>query len=168
MVVGTGPVPCPLVILGDAPGTKEDEKGSPFQGASGQLLRANLYTKGLTHDDYHVLNVIKCRPPENRDPSIEELNNCRKFLLHQLKVIKPKVVLCVGRYAQAFALHTHPSKIKVIQNVGKVINLRWNSGQRIKAVLTYHPTYVMRRRNDIEPEFRKHIAQAKRLALKET
>lgn len=167
VVLGNGPVPSPLVILGEAPGTKEDATGLPFQGASGQLLRANLYTKGLSNDDYHCLNVLKCRPPGNRNPLACELNNCRKFLLHQLKVIKPKVILCTGRYAQAFALHTHPGKVRVSKNVGKIVTVRWNSSQHIKAVLTYHPAYVMRRRGDIEPEFRKHIAKAKRLLTKD-
>lgn len=166
-VIGQGPVPCSLVILGDPPGPNEDKTGLPFQGTSGRILRANLFSKGLAEESYHMLHVLKCRTPGSRPPTVQELNCCRKFLLHQLRVIKPKVVLCSGKYAQAFALHTMPSKVNVRKNAGRVINLRWSSSQDMKAVLTYNHTYVMNRRTDIEPEFVKHIAAAKRLARKE-
>jgi len=167
VVPGEGPIPCPIVFLGEAPGRLEDEKGSPFCGASGQLLRADAYVGGLRAGDYHILNMLKCRPPENRDPTLEELKNCRPFLLHQLKVIKPKVIVCLGKYAQAFALHQPPYKIGVTKNAGRVVNFRWDYGQKkdVVALLTFHPAFVMRNRgNEIEDAFISHFRKAKRYA----
>jgi uracil-DNA glycosylase family 4 len=160
VVIGEGPIPCALLFLGEAPGHREDISGSPFCGVSGDMLEAAAFKAGLKrHKDYHILNILKCRPPENRDPTKAEIENCRPFLLKQLEVVSPKVIIAFGRYAQSFILGTPPSDIRVLRNAGKIVKLK-NS----HAVLSYHPAYVLRNRgNDIAKAFYKHFALAKRM-----
>lgn len=163
VVVGSGPVPCPLVFLGEAPGEKEDREGVPFIGASGTHLRTTLHILGLTEKQYHILNMLKCRPPGNRDPLPVEMENCRPYLLHQLKSLRPKVIVPLGRYALSFALNTAPSKVKVSDHIGRVI--RRDDFPSIRFVGTYHPAFVLRNRySDVEKAFRRHLKKAKRLA----
>lgn len=159
VVIGEGPIPCPLVFLGEAPGRKEDETGNPFCGMAGNILETTAYRYGLKrHVDYHILNVLKCRPPENRDPLIEEFNNCIPFLNHQLEVVKPRVIVALGRYAQAYVLKTPPTKITVLARMGCVIkSSNWYT------ILSCHPAYVARNQN-VLPAFRKHIRLARDIA----
>jgi DNA polymerase len=161
VVIGEGPIPCPLVLLGEAPGKKEDEEGRPFIGAAGQHLRTLLNL--LRIPEYHILNILKCRPPDNRDPTSQEIQNCRPFLLHQLNALKPKAVIAMGRYAQAFILDESPSKIRVVKNAGKVIRIvnDWNT----QAILTYHPAFLLRsQHNEVEKAFRQHLKKGANLA----
>jgi uracil-DNA glycosylase len=160
VVVGEGPVPCRLVFLGEAPGEKEDLSGRPFIGRSGQLQTALAAAVGLRRGvDYHVLNVIKCRPPENRDPTPEELENCRPYLLRQLKAIKPQAIVAFGKYAQAFVLGVDPKEVKPTKRAGEIIE----AGEA-KAILTFHPAYVMRSNvPEVRSAFIRHLRKAKRL-----
>jgi len=163
VVIGVGPVPCPLVFLGEAPGKKEDEKGTPFIGASGTHLRNVLKLLGLDAKQYHILNMLKCRPPDNRDPLPEEMENCRPYLLHQIRSLRPKVIVPLGRYALSFALDTKPSGITVSQHVGRVITRK--DFPDIRFIGTYHPAFVLRKRHtDVEKAFRRHLKKAKRYA----
>lgn len=165
VVIGQGPVPCDLLFLGEAPGRKEDETGIPFCGVAGNIMEAAGFRAGLVRNEhYHILNVLKCRPPENRDPSEKELENCRPFLLKQLQAINPQVIIAFGRYAQAFVLDVPPSGIRVLKNVGNTIQTRFCriDGKPIYAVLSYHPAYVARNRNsDIAKAFNRHFKIAK-------
>lgn len=166
VVLGEGPVPCNIVFLGEAPGAAEDKKGLPFVGPSGQLLRADAHVAGLKEKkDYHILNMLKCRPPDNRDPRLNELRNCLPFLMHQLSIIKPKVVVCLGRFAQGFVLQKNPRDIRVLQNAGKIVSIkRTIKHAKPKAVLTFHPAYVSRNRgNEIEDAFIAHLRKARRI-----
>lgn len=163
VVIGIGPVPCPLVFLGEAPGQKEDEKGIPFIGASGTHLRTVLKILELSDKQYHILNMLKCRPPNNRDPLPEEMANCRPYLLHQLKSLKPKVVVPLGRYALSFALNCSPTKVTVSDHVGRII--KHEDFPNIRFIGTYHPAFVLRKRyTDVEKAFRRHLRKAKRYA----
>lgn len=163
VVIGDGPIPCSLVFLGEAPGQKEDERGTPFVGTSGTHLRTVAQLIGLDAGSYHILNMLKCRPPNNRDPLPEEMANCRPYLLHQLKSLKPKVVVPLGRYALSFALNKPSGKLVVSEHVGKI--LRNPNFPNIKFVGTYHPAFVLRKRyTDVEKAFRRHLRKAKRLA----
>ena len=167
VVLGEGPIPCDIIFLGEAPGMTEDKVGFPFRGAAGQLLRADAYVAGLKEGiDFHILNMIKCRPPDNRDPKMEELKNCLPFLMHQLSIIQPKVIVCLGRYAQAFVLQKPPTSIRVTQNAGKLVNVkRTIKNCKPKALLTFHPAYVGRNRgNHIEDAFIAHLKKARRHA----
>ncbi len=160
VVLGEGAIPCDILFLGEAPGKREDDTGKPFQGAAGQILRAIMHAAGISVLGSHILNVLKCRPPDNRNPLETELANCRPFLEHQLKVIKPKAIIAMGRFAQAFVLQRDADKIQVLKNAGKTTTY-----QGIPAVLTFHPSYLSRSSSpQVEAAFKIHLQLAKRLS----
>jgi DNA polymerase len=161
VVLGEGSIPCQILFLGEAPGEVEDRTGKPFKGSSGQILRTLVHVAGIFMSKCHILNVLKCHPPDNRNPTEEELLNCRPYLLHQIKVIRPKVIVALGKYAQAFVLKQDPKAIRVLKNVGKVIDY-----QGIPAVLTFHPSYLSRNgQPEVEVAFKIHLKTAKKIAL---
>ena len=98
-VPGIGPCPADIMIVGEAPGFNEDRQGEPFVGAAGKLLDTLLARIGLGRGDVYITNVLKCRPPQNRDPMPNEVESCSPYLARQLALIKPKVVLVLGRHA---------------------------------------------------------------------
>lgn len=100
-VPGAGPADADIMFIGEAPGFNEDKKGIPFVGRSGQYLNYLLGTVGLSRDDVFIANVIKCRPPENRDPNTDELAACKAYLDRQIAVIDPKVIITLGRFSMA-------------------------------------------------------------------
>lgn len=160
VVLGEGAIPCDILFLGEAPGKHEDDTGRPFQGVAGQILRALMHTAGVSILSSHILNVLKCRPPGNRNPTDEELANCRPFLKHQLKIVRPKTVVAMGRFAQAFVLDEDPSKIQVLKNAGRETEYKGTP-----VVLTFHPSYISRNTNpQVEAAFKIHLQQAKRLS----
>src|SRR5713226_3509398 len=98
-VPGVGPCPADIMIVGEAPGFNEDRQGEPFVGAAGHLLDTLLARIGLGRSDVYITNLLKCRPPQNRDPMPNEAESCSPYLVRQLAMIKPKVVLVLGRHA---------------------------------------------------------------------
>ena len=136
-VPGSGPVPCDLMLIGEAPGKNEDEQGLPFVGRSGALLDQLLADIKLTRDDVYITNVVKCRPPENRDPTPTEVATCGDFLSRQIELVNPRVIVTLGKFAMArwFSGMTI-SKIR-----GQAIS---ESGRWIMPV--FHPAYVLRTR----------------------
>ena len=136
-VPGSGPVPCDLMLIGEAPGKNEDEQGLPFVGRSGALLDQLLADIELTRDDVYITNVVKCRPPENRDPTPTEGATCGDFLSRQIELVNPRVIVTLGKFAMArwFSGMTI-SKIR-----GQAIS---ESGRWIMPV--FHPAYVLRTR----------------------
>jgi uracil-DNA glycosylase len=100
-VPGSGPAPCDLMLIGEAPGAREDELGLPFVGRSGQFLDQLLATIGRSREDVYVTNVVKCRPPGNRDPDTEEIRACRDFLDVQIEAVAPRVIATLGRFSMA-------------------------------------------------------------------
>ncbi|MCK9485110.1 MAG: uracil-DNA glycosylase [Dehalococcoidia bacterium] len=100
-VPGSGPLPCDLVFVGEGPGQREDELGLPFVGRSGQFLDELLGSIGRSRQDVYVTNVVKCRPPGNRDPEPVEIGACRDYLDQQLALARPTVVATLGRYSMA-------------------------------------------------------------------
>jgi DNA polymerase len=165
-VIGEGPIPCKIVFLGEAPGKNEDETGLPFVGRSGDILEAAAFSAGLTRGkDYHILNVLKCRPPENRNPSSEELKNCAPFLSQQLQVVQPKVIVALGRYAQAYLLNKNPTEISILKTMGNIVkHPLWP----YQVILSCHPSYISHNRNpEILEAFKTHIKKAVELADKE-
>lgn len=160
-VIGEGAVPAACVFLGEGPGEKEDNTGRPFVGRSGKLLRACMAHAHFNMKDYHILNCIKCRPPENRNPTAEELENCRPFLIKQLAVLKPRVIVALGKFAQAFILEQDPEDITVSANAGSLIQYNTTT----KALLTFHPSFVSRHEFDeVYFRFLKHISRAYKLS----
>ncbi len=99
VVFGVGNPHASIMFVGEAPGANEDLKGEPFVGAAGKILNDLLQSANLSRDDIYIANVIKCRPPENRDPELDEVETCKPFLLQQIQLIRPKLVCTLGNWA---------------------------------------------------------------------
>lgn len=112
-VYGDGSAYAEIVIVGEAPGAEEDRQGLPFVGRAGQLLNKLLEKVGLRRSDLYICNVVKCRPPENREPTIEEITACKPYLEKQLNIIKPKIICCLGLPAARTILNTRDSMSKM-------------------------------------------------------
>jgi DNA polymerase len=125
-----------LVFLGEAPGADEDRQGEPFVGRAGQLLTKIIEACTLRREDVYILNILKCRPPGNRNPQPDEAENCRPYLLEQLRVIQPEFICCLGAVAAQNLLGT---TTPIGQLRGKLHDF---SG--IRVVATYHPAYLLR------------------------
>jgi len=135
-VFGVGNPNARLVFLGEAPGADEDRQGEPFVGAAGQLLTKIIEACKLTRDEVYILNVLKCRPPGNRNPSPSESTNCKQYLRRQLEIIDPEYICCLGAVAAQNLLDT-------TQTIGRLRGkLHYYRG--IKVVCTYHPAYLLR------------------------
>lgn len=137
-VFGVGARDADLMVIGEAPGADEDRQGEPFVGRAGRLLNAMLEAAGLRREEVYIANILKCRPPGNRDPRPEETACCEGFLRRQLELVNPRAVLAVGRIAaQNLLATTEPlSRLR-----GRVQELR---GTGIPVVVTYHPAYLLR------------------------
>lgn len=137
-VPGVGQRQADLLIVGEGPGHDEDIRGEPFVGRSGQLLDRMLAAIGIAREDVYITNIVKCRPPNNRDPKPEEARQCRVFLEAQIKLIQPRVILSVGRVSAHNLLDTK-------QPVGKLIRqIQQLPGTDIPVKVTYHPAYLLR------------------------
>jgi uracil-DNA glycosylase family 4 len=137
VVFGVGNPRARLVFVGEAPGRDEDAQGEPFVGRAGQLL-TEIITKGmkLGRDDVYIANVIKCRPPENRNPEPDEVASCEPFLLRQIELIGPEVIVALGKFAVQTLLR---SKEPITRLRG-----RWYDYHGIKLMPTFHPAYLLR------------------------
>jgi DNA polymerase len=125
-----------LVFVGEGPGADEDAQGLPFVGRAGKLLTQMIEAMGLRRQDVYICNVVKCRPPENRLPEKDEISECSPFLLRQLDVISPKVIVCLGACAAQTLLETNRG---ISQFRGQWLDFR---GRKLMA--TYHPAYLLR------------------------
>ncbi len=135
-VFGVGNPQARLCFLGEAPGADEDRLGEPFVGVAGQLFNKILAACHLAREDVYILNVLKCRPPGNRNPTPVEAQNCRRFLDRQLQLIQPEFICCLGGIAAQSLLDTNEAVGKMR---GKV-----HSYRGIQVVCTYHPAYLLR------------------------
>ena len=136
VVYGVGNPNADLMFIGEAPGRDEDIQGKPFVGRAGQLLTDIIKAMKLTRDDVYIANVIKCRPPENRNPEPDELEACRPWIKRQIEIIQPKVIVTLGR----FALQSLTEKGYGISSVRG----QWLEHDGIKIMPTYHPAYLLR------------------------
>jgi uracil-DNA glycosylase len=136
-VFGVGDRSARLMVVGEAPGADEDRQGEPFVGRAGQLLNAMLRAIGFAREQVYIANVLKCRPPRNRDPQAAEAAQCLPYLQRQLELVAPGVVLCVGRIA---AQNLLGSDATLGSLRGRVHRLP--GGQPV--VVTYHPAYLLR------------------------
>jgi DNA polymerase len=137
-VFGVGTERARLMIIGEAPGADEDRQGEPFVGRAGQLLNAMLRSIGLERGDVYIANVLKCRPPGNRNPSLEEAAACAGFLRRQIALIAPKLILSVGGISARHLLGTDTPVGKLRGTVHEV------GPDRVPCVVTYHPAYLLR------------------------
>ncbi|MFO1419350.1 MAG: uracil-DNA glycosylase [Methylotetracoccus sp.] len=135
-VFGVGNRGARLMVIGEAPGEQEDLKGEPFVGRAGQLLNEMLRAIGFAREDVYIANILKCRPPGNRDPQAEEVDACEAYLQRQVALLAPKVVLAAGRIAAQ-------NLLKTATPIGKLRG-RVHSYRAIPLVVTYHPAYLLR------------------------
>jgi DNA polymerase len=137
VVFGVGNPRARLVFVGEAPGRDEDLRGEPFVGRAGQLL-TEIITKGmrLRREDVYIANVIKCRPPDNRNPEPDEVASCEPFLLRQLGLIRPEVIVALGKFAVQTLLRTKEPITRV--------RGRWYDYHGIRLMPTFHPAYLLR------------------------
>ena len=137
-VFGVGNHAAQWMIVGEAPGADEDRQGEPFVGRAGKLLNNMLLAIGLQREEVYIANIVKCRPPNNREPAPDEAQACAPYLARQIALIKPKIILAVGRVAAQNLLKTD-------RPVGNMRNQRFFYEQSdIPIVVTYHPAYLLR------------------------
>jgi len=136
IVFGVGNPNADLMFVGEAPGADEDEQGIPFVGRAGQLLTKIIEAIELKREDVYIANVIKCRPPQNRNPEPDEVETCEPFLFRQIDLIKPKVIVALGKFAAQALLRTDApiSRLR-----GRVFEYRG-----AKLIPTFHPAYLLR------------------------
>jgi len=140
-VFGVGDERASWMVIGEAPGAEEDRRGEPFVGNAGRLLDQMLGALGLARDrDVFIANVLKCRPPQNRDPSPDEMQRCEPYLRRQIELVSPRVILVAGRIAAQSLLRTEAS---IASLRGRVHAFR-SGGRSIPVVVTYHPAYLLR------------------------
>jgi len=137
-VFGVGHPAAEWLIIGEAPGADEDRLGEPFVGRAGQLLTSMLRAMGLAREEVFIANILKCRPPNNRDPKENEVNSCGAYLRQQIELIQPKIILVVGRIAAQ-------SLLNVDTPIGKMRGQKFiYQDTKIPVVATYHPAYLLR------------------------
>lgn len=145
-VFGVGHTSAHWMIVGEAPGEQEDRQGEPFVGKSGQLLDNMLRAVGLTRGEadaahqVYIANTLKCRPPGNRNPEPEELAQCEPFLIRQVELVQPRIILAMGRFAVQSLLRSH-------EPIGKLRG-RVHRYQGVPLIVTYHPAYLLRNLED--------------------
>jgi len=169
IVFGVGNPQADLMFVGEAPGRDEDLKAEPFVGRAGQLLTKIIQAMGYERSDIYIANVVKCRPPENRNPAPDEIETCSPFLFEQIQMIQPKVIVCLGNFAVQTLLATEE----------KITNLRgrfhlWPNAiaqsrlniqlplESIKLMPTYHPAFLLR-----NPAMKKPVWEDMQLVMKE-
>jgi len=136
LVFGEGNPKADLVFVGEAPGADEDAQGRPFVGRAGQLLTKIIEAMGLKREEVYICNILKCRPPGNRNPEPDEIASCEPFLIRQLEAIHPRAICALGTFA-AHTLLKSEAPISVLRG-------RFHSYQEIPLMPTYHPAYLLR------------------------
>ncbi len=134
IVFGAGNPGADLMFVGEAPGREEDEQGLPFVGAAGGLLTKIIEAMGTTRDDVYIVNTVRCRPPDNRNPEKDEVDACRPFLEEQIRLIAPKVIVTLGAFAAQAVLRTDAA---ISQLRG-----RWQLAHGARVMPTYHPAFL--------------------------
>jgi len=147
VVVGKGNLNAKILFVGEAPGRNEDEQGLPFVGAAGKNLDKLLAAVGLSLDDVYIVNILKCRPPENRDPLIEEVRAHTPWLMEQIREIKPKVICSLGNHATKFFFAgcdpENVAKQPGITSVHGKIKIIEIDGMKIKLIPLFHPAAII-------------------------
>jgi uracil-DNA glycosylase len=144
VVFGEGDPHAALVFVGEGPGREEDLQGKPFVGRAGELLTRIIESIELTREEVYIANIVKCRPPKNRDPKPDEIQTCLPFLMRQLEAIKPRIICCLGTFAAQTLLGTEE----------RISSLRghFHPYKGAKLMPTYHPAFLLR-----NPQFKKDV-----------
>jgi DNA polymerase len=153
LVFGVGNVNADLMFVGEGPGADEDAQGEPFVGRAGQLLNNMISAMGLKREEVYIANVVKCRPPGNRTPEKDECDTCSPFLMRQIDVIKPKVIVALGAVAAKNLLAVNDSMAN--------LRGRWYEFRDSKLLVTYHPAYLLR-----DPRQKKEAWKDLQMAMK--
>ena len=136
LVFGVGNVNADIMFIGEGPGADEDAQGEPFVGRAGQLLNNMISAMGIKREDVYIANVVKCRPPGNRTPEKDECDTCSPFLMQQIDVVRPKVLVALGAVAAKNLLAINDSMAN--------LRGRWYDFREAKLAVTYHPAYLLR------------------------
>ena len=136
VVIGRGSPTAPILMIGEGPGQQEDLQGQPFVGPAGQLLDRMLASVGLSQEEVYIANVVKCRPPGNRDPHEDERNACLRYLRYQLLLIQPKIIVCLGRVAAQTIIDP---AFRITRQRGQ-----WTVRKQYHMIATYHPSALLR------------------------
>jgi uracil-DNA glycosylase len=136
LVFGVGSVDADIMFVGEGPGADEDAQGEPFVGRAGQLLNNMIAAMGIRREDVYIANIVKCRPPSNRTPEKDECDTCSPFLLRQIAVIRPKVIVALGAVAAKNLLAVNDSMAN--------LRGRWYDFRGSKLIVTYHPAFLLR------------------------
>ena len=158
-VFGVGPVDPDVCFIGEAPGADEDAKGEPFVGRAGQLLNRIIAACGFQRSEVYICNTLKCRPPNNRTPAVEERDNCREYFDRQLALVRPRYIVCLGATAAKNVLNT---TLGIGRMRGKVHHYRG-----IPVVCTYHPSALLREESSGGSAMRKDTWEDMKLLLRE-
>lgn len=146
-VFGVGNRNADILFIGEAPGFHEDQQGEPFVGRAGQLLTAMIKTIGLERSQVYIANILKCRPPDNRDPLPTEVAECTSYLNQQISFIQPRLIVAVGRIAAHYLLKTKASLESLRSKVHTY------GGDKTPLIVTYHPAYLLRNPQDKKKAF---------------
>ncbi len=154
IVFGVGNPEAELMFVGEAPGSEEDKQGEPFVGRAGKLLDKIIQAMGLERETVYIANVVKCRPPENRNPAIDEIQTCGPFLLQQVEIIQPKVIVALGTFAAQTLMQTE-SKIGMLRGrfhawPNALAQATFETAfpiHSVKLMPTYHPAFLLRNPN---------------------
>lgn len=138
-VFGVGNPNADVMFVGEAPGADEDAKGEPFVGRAGQLLNKIIEAVEMKREDAYICNILKCRPPNNRDPNRSEMETCTPYLIKQIQILKPKFIICLGRISAQWLLQTNDSLTTMRSKV--------HDFQGAKLIVTYHPAALLRNPN---------------------
>ena len=150
IVFGQGNPKADLMFVGEAPGREEDERGLAFVGRAGQLLTKIIEAMGKTREDVYIVNVLKCRPPNNRNPEPDEVASCMPFLEEQIRLISPRVLVTLGTFAAQAVLSTD-------EPIGRLRG-RWQSARGVRVMPTFHPAFLLRspeRKKDVWEDMKK-------------
>lgn len=160
IVFGVGADDAALMFVGEAPGAEEDRRGEPFVGRAGQLLDKMIAAMGWSRDTVYIANVLKCRPPSNRDPQPDEVDACEPFLARQIEAIRPRVIVTLGKPAAHLILRTR-APISALRG-------RFQEYRGIKVMPTFHPAFLLRspeRKRDTWADLKQVIAELDRIGV---
>lgn len=147
-VFGTGNRQAEIMFVGEAPGAEEDKQGKPFVGRAGQLLTRMLSSVDIERETVFIANILKCRPPGNRDPLPEEVHTCTPYLEQQIQLIKPKLLVALGRYAAQYLTKTGNTPLSRLRGKTHVYE-----ALQVPLIVTYHPAYLLRNPKDKKKSF---------------
>ncbi|MGE3062829.1 MAG: uracil-DNA glycosylase [bacterium] len=151
-VIGRGRIDADIMLVGEAPGEEEDKSGIPFVGRAGEKLEEMLRYIDLNRENVYICNVLKCRPPHNADPTKEQEDACRNFLIRQIALVRPKVILTLGRHAASAVMRMET------KNLYEYLNTVFEIENGIKVIPTYHPAAILYSKGNIKEKIRRQVA----------